>query len=435
MGRVLNLADPERFRILGNRIAWAFVPYVAICQAVQLAFPIPGARWMTFEVIALLLIVTVTSPWWWRRRHELGRATRLALVGFTALIAYALVTLAVRDAPLTSVDDGDLVPKIYIAVPLLTAVLTMLAGIGIVLTAERRQRLKIMAAAGASSLLVAFVGWPFQSAYRGYVRLATGQGGAAIIHVMFLLIAAFALAYALKQERARFSYLVVLGALFAILATQSRGAILDVGAWVVLVALGWLVAHPKDLRKLLPVGVALVAIIVAVFFIPSFSRLLSLSDHWRETNLESALGIWTSDVSTILFGTGSGQVWPWYAFESGLAPGQDPMLRPVGDGQVLITPHSTPLVILVELGIPGVLLALAVVAALVFAWWRARTSLPRLVVASATLACLVAFLVDTYLVRNFSISLWWWASLALTSTWDETRATQRPALATASRTA
>ena len=89
--------------------------------------------------------------------------------------------------------------------------------------------------------------------------------------------------------------------------------------------------------------------------------------------------------------------------------------RPTAHGDLLLTPHSTPLALLVEHGLIGILAGAVMGVAVLLLWWRSRASLSRLAVASAVLA----FLFDTYLLRNFDISLWCWACVALVATWKE----------------
>ena len=418
---MLVTEETERFRSLGNRVAWLFVPYVALGQAAQAAFPIPGLTAFTFEFFLLLATAILTSPWWVRRWRDLG-PTALAVFGaFAVILLYAAISLLVHPPPHIYFHDVD-VSRGFVAMPMGVALFAMLSGAGFILAAERHLRLRVLATAGAASLLVAFVGWPFQSAYRGYARLATGQGGAAIIHVMFLLIATFGLAQFLRGQWPRLGLAVTMLSLVGIAATQSRGAILNVAAWVGLVALGWLITRPRETKRLWPLGAGLLAAVALLPFIPGASRVLELFDQKRATNMQTALNIWNDDPSTMFFGAGPGQVWPWYAYESGqyaMPEGLYYEMAHTPHGELLLTPHSTPLALLVELGIPGALLGLVIGVALLVGWWRSRTSLPRLVVASAVLACLVAFVVDTYLIRNFGISLWWWAAIAVVSTWQQ----------------
>ena len=230
--------ESERFRRFGNRIGRSFVPFVALAQALQLAFPVPGVRWLTFELLVLGAIALVTSPWWWRRRLELSSTARFTMLAFLAMVAYAVLSLLLHPEPVVTAPGGGAVPRIYVLVPLLTAAAAMFAGVGMVLSAERVYRMRILAWGGLAALVVAFLGWPFQSAHRGYVRLATGQGGAAIIHVMFLIIVALGLAQYVRGRRPWLTAGLVFGGLAAVIATQSRVAVVNIGAWLALIAAG-----------------------------------------------------------------------------------------------------------------------------------------------------------------------------------------------------
>ncbi len=405
------------FRRTGNWVAWLFVPFVAVAQAVTLVFPVPGARWLTYELLALALLAALTSPWLWRRRFELSRPFRLMLVSFTGYVAYALLSILVRPLPVILYKELEVeVPALYIVVPLATALAAMLAGTGLVLAAESTLRLRILAHGGGAAVLVAFLMWPYHSEDTFSWRLATGQGGAAVIHVMFLLIAALALACYVSGIRRRLFMAVAVGAAVGILATQSRGAIITVALWLLLVLLGRRMQAGGKARRFWPVAIA--AVVVGVFapLLPGMDRVLSLADPQRLTNMEVSLRLWAQNVWTMLFGTGPGSVWPWYYFEGGW-PRIRITERPIPEGVLLDTPHSTPLAVLVETGIVGAGILACVFVALILLAWRVRETYPSLILGAAMLATLVAFLFDTYLLRNFGISMWWWAVAALLGTW------------------
>lgn len=417
-------------RTLGNKVAWGFVPFVALAQALQFAFPVPGVPWLTFDVIVYGIVAATTSPWWWPRRHELARPAQIAALAFVAIILYAFFSLLVRPEPIVPGPDGGPVPKMFIAVPLLSSLFAVAAGLGFVLSAERRLRLRILVAGGVAAIIVALVGWPFQAAYRGYTRLATGQGGAAIVHIIFLLIAALGLAQFLRGRRPRLSLAASAGGLLMLLATQSRGGFVTVALWLGIISVAWLVRRPRATRRLWPVGAAMGLSVLLLPFLPGMSRLVSFEDAKRSQNIKTALEIWSSSDQTMLFGTGPGQVWPWWAYESGLYPMPGGSYGAFADEsmRVLLTPHSTPLAMLVELGLIGAALGLVIGVCLVMMWWQSRTNLARMVVMSAMLATLVGFLFDTYLLRNFGISMWWWATFAVVAALPPLKEQERPPL-------
>ena len=148
--------------------------------------------------------------------------------------------------------------------------------------------------------------------------------------------------------------------------------------------------------------------VAVVVLVPSLRRLVSLSDPLREQNLISALSWWTRDWQTVVFGAGSGQVWPWFAIDSGLVAAPGERMVPTPAGQVLLSPHSTLLAVVVELGLVGALLAGVMVAALGWLAVRTRRDGFTAPLALALVAGLVAFLFDTYLLKEPGNAFWWW---------------------------
>ncbi|MBK7820127.1 MAG: O-antigen ligase family protein [Tessaracoccus sp.] len=425
--------ETDRFRTLGNRVSWLVVPYVAVAQfatlgtpIVKLVYPAVGITWLTYETVALLLLAGISVPWLLRRRRELDRAAGVAMLAFTALILYAVVSAIVRPDPHVQINEEHWdVPTPFLVAPLVTAWLAMVAGVGLVLAAERSRRLRVLTVAAAAAIVCAFAAWPIHAAATRSIRFSTGQGGAAVVHVMLLLVAAVGVACLLRAADRRtqaFCAVLVAGALIGIVATQSRGALITLGVWLVLLLLGR-VTGSIGMRRWWPLVVGAGVVAVVAPLIPGASRVLSLADPQRLSNLEVSLKLWLADPATVVFGTGPGGVWPWHFFESMKV---HPKHYETSMGSVLGTPHSTPLAALVELGVVGAILLAAVLVAVALLAFGARTPSARWAVAAALLATLVAFLFDTYLLRNFGIAVWWWAAVALIATWPPaplTRAT------------
>ena len=433
--------ETDRFRTLGNRVSWLLVPYVAVAQfatlgtpIVKLVHPAVGITWLTYEAVVLLLLAAVSAPWLVRRRRELGRTAGFALLAFTALLLYAAVSAIVRPDPHVRINEEHWdVATPFLVAPLLTAWLAMCAAVGLVLAADRGRRLRVLAVAAATAIVCAFAAWPLHAAATRSIRFSTGQGGAAVIHVMLLLIAALGVACLLRVSgrRARGLSLALVGAaLVGIVATQWGGALITLGVWAVLLLLGRIRRTEPTRergrrvevtgagpRRWWPFVVGAGALAVVGPLIPGASRVLSLADPQRLSNLEVSMRLWAADPATIVFGTGPGGVWPWHFFESMTV---HPKHYETPAGSVLGTPHSTPLAALVELGVVGAILLAAVLVAVALLALGARTPSARWAPAAALLASLVAFLFDTYLLRNFGIAVWWWAVVALVATWPTT---------------
>jgi hypothetical protein len=413
----------ERSTALGNAVSWLLVPYVAVAQfatlgtpIVKLVYPAVGVTWLTYEAVVLLVLAAASAPWLWRRRGELDRTAGFAMLAFTALVLYAAASAVVRPDPHVQINEEHWdVATPFLVAPLVTAWLAMIAGVGLVLAAERGRRLKVLTVAAATALVCAFAAWPLHAAATRSIRFSTGQGGAAVVHVMLLLIAALGVACLLRVSGRRdrgLSLALVGAALVGIVATQSRGALITLGVWAVLLLLGRI--GGAGARRWWPVVVGAGALAVVAPLIPGASRVLSLADPQRLSNLEVALRLWAADPATVLLGTGPGGVWPWHFFESMTV---HPKHYETAAGSVLGTAHSTPLAALVELGLVGALLLAAALVAVALVALGARTPSARWAVAAALLASLVAFQFDTYLLRNFGIAVWWWAAVALVATW------------------
>ena len=108
-------------------------------------------------------------------------------------------------------------------------------------------------------------------------------------------------------------------------------------------------------------------------------------------------------------GVGSGRVFPWYSIEDKFiaAPGAGIIGTPFG--VALNSAHSVFVAVLTELGI---LMFLVLCASVVLVWanaWhdvrrRSAWAVTSMVLAATT----AAWVFDTYLLKNFAVSTWWW---------------------------
>lgn len=401
-------ADEARFVRIGNGLAWCLVPLAGLMQLVGLRRPVPGFEWLSVELLGFTLIMLATLPWLWRRRGELSRWGWLLMGAFVALIGYALLSVLVNPVPQVTTSEVFDVSRTWVVLPFLTGLVTMGAAVGLVLAAEARLRLTIVATACAVLLVTAVISWPRQAAIHRSERLATAMAGSATVHAVLLLVAAFAFGLFLDRWHPRVALVLGGFATLGLLATESRAGLLALASWVILVVIGRFLGGRAHPLKLWPLWVAGAILMVALFAFGPLRRMVSFGDPKRAENLESALNIWTRSPETIARGTGAGQVWPWYAFDAGAVPVPGDGIQNTAWGDVLISPHSTVLAVLVELGLVGALLFGSSVVALMGVLWSSRRHPSRLLLPAALVASLVAFLFDTYLLKNFGVSLWWW---------------------------
>lgn len=405
---------PEVFTRLGNLLAWCLVPLAVLMQVVHLrrSVSVAGVH-LTLELILFALIVAVTSPWWWARRAQIGRRGGLLLGSFASLVAYALLTVAVRPQPHVLAPASIGVSKSWIVIPLVTAILAAWAAVGLVISGEERLRPRILAVAGVALVVSGLATWPRAIAVHGDPRLSTNLGGAATIHVVFLLVAAVGLGlFASGALKIPGAVLAVAG-VGCVLATLSRAGLVALAVWVALLVLGRFLRGGRALVQLRWVAVALAVVVAAFALFPALSRALSFADPKRTVNLESALAWWLDSPPSIVFGTGAGQVWPWYAFDEAALPIREDHLTSTPFGDVLLSPHSTLLAIVVELGVVGALIGVVALIALVATVLSCRQDPFLFPVAAAVTAALVAFLFDAYLLKNFGVSFWWWVMAAV----------------------
>lgn len=397
---------------LGNAVGWLLVPMAALMQLVGLQRPMFGPSLPSPELLGYAAITVVTAPWVVARRHELTRGTVIVAGSFTGLVAYAALTVVLRAAPTVVTSEEYTIPWYALAYPLATALLAMTAAFGMVMSVEPTARMRVFVAAGAAMLAAGAVSWPSQVGIHRSWRFATGMAGSATIHVALLVVAAGALGWFLDDRRRWLGLVVGLGASAAFLATGSRAGLV---ALVVLAGLVLLLGgrgRGRRVRAIVVGGLAVVgAVLLAVF--PEMRRMVEFSDPLRATNLASALDGWLSTPANTVFGLGYGQVWPWYAFDADVvaAPGARMVATPFGE--VLLSPHSTLLAVTTELGLVGLVVAALLLGPILLSLGRRVGGNGFPVLAAAVVACVVSFLFDTYLLKNFGVSLWWWVAVAV----------------------
>ena len=133
-------------------------------------------------------------------------------------------------------------------------------------------------------------------------------------------------------------------------------------------------------------------------------------------NLHGAMNALQDQPLAWIYGVGSGRLWPWAAFDAGLAPVPPTNLMRTTFGVVATNPHSLYLGTLVELGLVGLGLLVATLGLIasglvVVRRLGASWAFWPLV---AVVAGFVAFALDHYLFKNLGVALWWWYVVAMT---------------------
>lgn len=349
------------------------------------------------------------------------------------LVVLTVVTLWLRErpvvaAPLTSVETlvvGGFIGWVCLGVlragdrwdvalvATLLAVLTLICPWAL----ERRVSadaavtalIALCAAAVLGSVVAAWV-VPLVTGNWVWLRPGLPLGGASNNSVGLTLALAGTLAGARRWPDLRWHWWAVamLAGLLVIQSVSRAGWVMGL---VVLVAAAQLHRH-WDSRRVVAAGgsVAVVALAALAWLRgPSF-----LVDAARWDNTARGLDAWWSSPGSVLFGHGSMRVWPWLATERDWAAESvsGTMLHDGSWGRLLYHSHSTYANVLVEHGLVGLALLLAMIWLVVRRCIREiRQRGPLALVAVAVLLALPAMAVELYLLRSFPSALLWWAAV------------------------
>ncbi|MGJ6980650.1 O-antigen ligase family protein [Aestuariimicrobium soli] len=417
-------------------LGWLLFPVLALTQFVDVRRGVIGPAWLWgFQLFMFAGLVVVTAAWLWTRRRDLPAVAWVVGGLFLTILVWGAIRVPynlnphsyAKVSPEFAPPAYQFVPDIYREVPLLIAGVTLLAAWGCLLVIPAARRFDRVWALGWLVLVTSLLSWGRALITRGEVRLTTGMGGAATVHLVFLTTLALFLGAWRAGHHRRWSLAGAAVSIACLLCTQSRAGLVSLVVLAVLVVGWWGRGRIGRLPLLVGLGAA-VAIGAVVTLVPSLSRLLHFSDGPRLTNLRTGLRIWNLDWTSRLVGAGPGKVWPWYGFDAKfyLPPWHSQMITPYGTA--LSNPHSVYLGTLVEYGVLGLALMLVVLVAPVVATLRRRGADPRrTMVALALAAGLTSMAFDHYLFKNFSVSLWWWLLVGLMlCSWGDGERAQTP---------
>jgi len=397
-----------------------------------------------FGVVALPLVVIGFALWGLLpgRRRLLPVSWPVAAT-FGVLLAWAALSGIgkVREARISELGTNSQVLPDWVAyVPLVEAAAALLSA-WLLVAATRAGALRVrlfgvcalMLACGVIGEVRALTDQRIDS------RLDTGLGGAATLPVVLILVTATLLGLAASGYRRRQSGALAGVATFELLLTGSRSGAIMLVLLLLLGAAGWWASGRRSLRDT-GRGLAIAGGVVAVgaaltSFVPELRRIFHTTDPSREQNALTAWGIVTQDWHRVLFGMGTGVIWPWYASDAHVLPDQVPkpwtwVSVPYSDGFLLQSPHSLLLGVFVELGLVGLLILVAMLGLLAVAAWRARRRPLQGMMLAGVVATFAAFPFDHYLLRNFGVSWMWWffvfGALALTAEAGQVQADETP---------
>lgn len=370
------------------------------------------------------------------------RALGLTALPFLAMLCWAGITIPFATHVALSNRFGPLVhirlPMASMVVPLVEAALVVLVAVGLVVGIGRRRLPEALWRAFlvlAASTLISIV-WQVATRHAMVRRAVDGKlmwrtstqlGGQATYHLALLLGIGVAVDAIRRRYRVGLSWLIIAGLGLAIVLSGSRAGLICLGLFCVALFIWGRPASGGGRSRRTLTGVLGLVVLGLVGLALLWLRGGALVDHDRAQTWKVAWRAVTGDGSTVIVGRGYATIWPWFATETGIVPGAIHGLRPGPFGKSLVHAHNTVVQVGGELGIIGlVLLLVSVVGVAVLAFRGIHGR--HLGICLALLASLPALVLDTYLVKNFQVSLVWWlvaASVAVLITRPENVA-ERP---------
>lgn len=395
---------------------WAFISigaFLFVSTLVETERRIGSSPLPIMLVLAAVFVVVLAMGAF---RFPVERPPRLMFTttaAFTLLMLYAFVSTLMTEQRIgeAGTELVTLSKAWSLSVPVQALSVCLMAFFAVVLVRRRDLTYVLWWFAMAGAVLTP-IGWLLKDGELGG-RLANRVGGAAVLHVALLLGLAVSLAAWRSRYRTRLSLAASGLYVLYILLSQSRAGIIGLLVFSGLLFGPPLVRHIRtrgfSRQILIAAGVAVVVIGVMGAFV---------ADRWRADPLGGGrMNAWlsgweaaTSSVVMMIFGTGFGTLWPWYAFEQGgYQPERGAAKAMPHDPETLAHVHNVYVYIGAELGIVGLLLLVPVIIAILWCYRTASTRQSR-ALAAALLATLVSFLFDTYLIKNFPLSLIWWCA-------------------------
>lgn len=340
-----------------------------------------------------------------------GSALGWAVGGFLGLLAVAALTLPFHDHVVLVGAEAVVrqVPTHALVVPLVEAALVVVLALGVVTLVPQGRTRAILWRTSVLLAVVTPIDLAREFAEDNLIgwRFATRLGGASTLHVVVLLALGSALESLVRRRHVVISALTAGVHAFLVVATGSRAGLIDLAV----LGLGLLVwglrpvVHSRRAR--LTIAGAGVLVAVAGVVVTSLWRRGAVVDGARATTWATAWHTFTSSPGRALVGAGYGVIWPWYGQESGLLPGSYHYQRQTFFGLTLPHAHNTVIQVGAELGLVGLALLLVSLGSVVWACLRALRGSAWLL-GLAVLATLPGLVMDTYLVKNFPVSLLWW---------------------------
>ncbi|WP_022909046.1 O-antigen ligase family protein [Aestuariimicrobium kwangyangense] len=398
---------------------WALLGLVVMMSLFNTLGPWPGTARLPLYLVLMGGYVAIglgLAVWcalrgqrWWK----LPTGAWVTLAAGTALFVYALVSTTFNRQVIWVGKARRVteVPHDITTTPLLCALVTLWAAFLVVVLTQPQDRFPLLWRLSVLVAPLSVVGWARVWLDDHSQRLWTQMGGSAVYPVVLLLAGAIAAAGVVRPYRPRASLWLVVTHLILLMLTGSRAALVMLAAVAVLLVVRLGRTHKGLGERLarLPKRVFVLAggaLVAGTLLSPVLGRLDQRSLGRVQTWLVGWVAI-KSHWERVVFGLGSGTIWPWFAYESGWQPlpWRSRLTGPFG--YTLYHSHSVYLEVMAELGLVGLALLALVISPVVIQWIRGGPA-ASVAMSSGLVATGIGFAVDTYLFKNYPISLVWW---------------------------
>jgi O-antigen ligase len=248
----------------------------------------------------------------------------------------------------------------------------------------------------------------------GILRVRGPLFGSSVGHFILIPAFGFAIHKTTSQKTSRlFNSAVAFSLMVATIGLGSRAGLAIITIFLILL-LGLSVREQYRLQIMMLTAIIIAGAWAVIFSRAQADRLWTIEDNVRELNHQTAWRIVTSrPIGLDIVGSGYGSFWPWYLpdVEQGGAMASGLYINTTPYGLVVYHPHSTFLLLGVELGAIGLIyfFFLLIVAARVFLRGQRREL--QSIFAYGVSASFLTMFFDTLLFKAATLNIVWWIFL------------------------
>ncbi len=394
---------------------WSFVPTSTFATIRSFPIPLRVSDLLLFALSALYCALAGARHLFVYHNTHLKLSSRLRTV-IGLLILYAFVSMR-----WSHLADRDYLPVSYTLVGAAAALILSLSVLANRSASDVHSFLirltKYLSAVCLLYFLESYLGLGLRSAEGrviddfGIDRFKGPLFGSSVGHILIVPCLAVSLDRLTRTEsRKAQSLWLLISIIFSVscLGLGSRSAVICLCCFALTLTL-----TVKGLERKLLYASSLVALgamsAIVVFSRASIDRLGSLEDTTRTYTYETAFRIFSSSWQTCLVGSGYGSIWPWYLTDmlDGGPQAYSEYISSTPFGETLYHPHSTLALLGAELGLLGIMFALAGCALICMVCVNTIKRRSCIILASGVASSGLALLWDLYFFKFWVLSCLW----------------------------